>query len=202
MERLEIKGKKLRVYQINQGGVAILTGNRTLPSEEHISFEEIKNERLYYVQKTYQYLVAAAIFVLIYLLILLDSLKNNNNVYLYNMAWGVFGLAFIFLFFLHRPKYYYIKTWQGKYLKFQIENNEDEVASFVKEVMRRRNIYLKEKYSIPNTSYSYDAQFSNLLILLKEEIITEEEYKQKLEILNKLSNQSQPTKVFFQYSQN
>jgi|GEM_PF-5443785 len=202
MEKLEIKGRILRVYQITQGGVAILTGNPTLPSEEHISFEEIKKERLYHVQKTYQYLVAAAIFVLIYLLVLLDSLKNNNNAYLYNMAWGVCGITFIFLFFFHRPKYYYIKTWQGRYLKFQIKNNETEVASFVKEVMKRRNVYLKEKYSMPNTSYSYDSQFSNLLILLKEEIISEEEYNQKLEILNKLSNQSQPTKVFFQYSQN
>jgi len=202
MERLEIRGNKLRIYQISQGGVTIVTGNPTLPSEEHISFEEIKKERFYHVQNTYQYLIAAAIFILIYLLILFDSLKNNNNIYLYNMAWGILGLTFIFLFFFHRPKYYYIKTWQGRYLKFRIKNNEEQIASFVNEVMKRRSIYLKEKYSMPSTLYSYDAQFSNLLILLKEEIITEEEYRQKLEILNKLSNQSQPTKIFFQYNQN
>ena len=55
---------------------------------------------------------------------------------------------------------------------------------------------------MPNPHLNYDSQFSNLNILQKERVISMEEYKEKIEELNRLFNQTAPKQIFYRYSEN
>lgn len=203
MQTIKTNGRPPKVYKIAESGIIITTfTNPKLPTEEHIPFENIKNDRFYYVQKSSLLLISGGICLLIYLLILADSLKNNTNYYIINLTWALLGLIFIGLYFFLRPKVFFLKTFTGKFIKFKIAKNEVEIAAFVKNIIERRNEYLKLKYGAPNSYLSYDAQYSNFNIMVKENIITTEEYQEKIEELNSLFKQTAPQKTFLGYSQN
>jgi hypothetical protein len=72
----------------------------------------------------------------------------------------------------------------------------------VKDLIQKRDEYLKLKYGTPNMHMSYDAQFSNFNIMHGEQIISTEELQLKIETLNNLFKQTAPKNNFIGYSQN
>ncbi len=203
MDTLEITGNPRKIYTITQGGISITTfANSKLPTEEHVPFENIKNDRFFYIQKSSLLLISSGVCTLIYFLILADSLKNHTNYHIINHIWGVLALTFLLSYFLLRPKVFFLKTNTGKFIKFRISKNENEVALFVKIVIEKRNSFLKLRYGLPNSYISYDAQFSNFNILLNEGIITMEEYQNNIDALSKIFEQTMPKQTFTNYSQN
>ena len=100
MNSLEIKGRPLKTYRIDQSGITITSYiNARLPNESHIPFENIKGERFFYVERSYQYLVAAGLFTLFFALSLGESLKSKSFSPAI-LVWGLTGLIFIVLFFV------------------------------------------------------------------------------------------------------
>jgi hypothetical protein len=203
MKLIQNKGKKKKIFQVNDSGVVITSfTNKTLPSEENIAFENINGDRFFHIDKSPQYLVCAAVILIIASYILIDAIHANSENYLPAGVWATGGIAFILLYFLHRPKIFFLKTYAGRYIKFLVSKDSSEIQSFIADVLKKRNDYLKIKYGMPNPHLNYDSQFSNLNILQKERVISMEEYKEKIDELNRLFNQTAPKQIFYQYSKN
>lgn len=203
MELVQQTGKKTRTFLLTDGGIRITTyTHKHLPSEENFAFENIKRDRLFRVQKFYPYLTTGIIALAFYGFILYESLQDNSPLYIYNSAWALAGIVFITLFFIHRPKVYLIATTTGTYIPFPICGESEAVQTFIAKVFEHRDAYLKVKYGHPNPHLSYDAQFSNFNILQREDIITLEEYEEKIALLNHMFEKSVPSQVIYRYSEN
>jgi hypothetical protein len=203
METLRTYGKNPKIYNLVENGMDITTlTHRELPTIEHIPFENIKSERFFYKQKSPMLLIASGIVLVIYLLILVDSLNNHSDLYIINSTWAVLSIAFLITYFVWQPRVYFIKTFTGKFIKFRISKNESDIASFVATTLKKRNEFVKLTFGTPNPHFRYDIQYSNFSIMLKEGIITSEEYQQKIETLNNLFNQTAPARIFPSYSKN
>jgi hypothetical protein len=202
MQSLRIKDKYFKVYSIDESGVLIQSlKNPKLPTEEHIVFENIKRDRFYYVNKSPLLLVFSGLFLIISMLIFIDKDAGTDNLVVL-ITWPLFAIAFFILFFTYRERIYFIKTFSGKFIKFKIRKNEEEISLFVKTVIEKRDTYLKLKYGTPNSNLSYDSQYSNFNIMLREKIITQAEYLEGIDRLNGMFNQTKPMKTFPGYSQN
>ena len=203
MKLIQNKGKKKKIFQVNDSGVVITSfTNKTLPSEENIAFENINGDRFFHIDKSPQYLIGGAVILIIASYILIDVIHTNSENYLPAGVWAMGGITFILLYFLHRPKVFFLKTYSGRYIKFLVSKDPSEIQSFIADVLKKRNEYLKIKYGMPNPHLNYDSQFSNLNILQKERVISMEEYKEKIEELNRLFNQTAPKQIFYRYSEN
>ncbi len=203
MDILKIKGRPDKHYSIVTGGLNITSFlNPALPSEEHISFENIKSDRFFHVEKSPFLLIGAGITTLIYFLILGESLKNNDKVLFISLTWPVLATGLIVSYFLLQRKVFFLKTFTGKNIGFSIKNNELEVADFVNSLFEKRNSYLKAMYGTANAQLSYDGQYSNFSILLRDSIITESEYQEKIDQLNAIFERSSPRQIFDNYSRN
>ena len=203
-ESIKISGRPVITYRIVESGIMITTStNSKLPTEEHVPFEHIKNERFYYVEKSPTFLILAGVFLLIFAFVLINHSQSRDDLPLINyFTWPLLIFLFTVCYFALQPKIYYLKTFTAKFLKFKINNNELEVAEFVEAVITRRNEHLRLKYGMPNPYLSYDAQFSNFNIMVREQVINATEYQAKIEALNKLFNQTRPMQTFGTYSQN
>jgi hypothetical protein len=203
MEVLKTNGKIPRIYALVENGIDITTlTNPKLPTVEHIPYENIKSDRFFYKHKSPMLLIASGTSLIIYLLILVDSLNNSSDLYIINSTWAVLCIAFLVIYFVWQPKVYFLKTFTGKFIKFKISKNESDIASFVETALRKRNEFVKLTFGIPNPHFSYDIQYSNFSIMLREGIITPEEYQKKIETLNNLFNQTAPARIFPSYSKN
>lgn len=195
--------QKHKVFFLTESGIRETTiGKGQLSSEELYPYENIRGDKEFYVAKAPHYLIYGAVFLVIYALVLVDSLKNGNRLYLYNLVWALAGVGFIGLYFFHQPKLYFLKTFSGGFIRFSASKDPLAVRAFIEEGIKRRNVYLRIKYANPNPHMNYDTQFSNLNILQRENVITLEEYQEKIVLLNSLFNQTAPNKVFITYSQN
>ena len=204
METLIIKGHHRKQYTITQSGVLVATyTNPKLPTEELIAFENIKNERLFYKSKSPILLIISGVCLMIYILILADSIKNNTNYSpINNFTWPILTVLLIVTYFLLQPKVYLLKTFTGKYIKFKIRDNEQEISDFTKRIIEKRDNYIRIKYGQPNIHLPYDSQFSNFNIMARKNIITSQECQKKIEELNRLFNQTAPVKTYIGYSDN
>lgn len=205
MDTLTINGRPRKQYTITQSGVLITTfNNLKLPTEEHIIFENIKNDRLFYKHKSPILLIAAGVSLLFYIIILADSLKHHTNYPTINkFTWPTLTLLLVASYFLFQPKAYLLKTFTGKYIKFAINKNEQEVSEFTAKLIENRNQYIRLKYGQPTLHLSYDSQISNFTIMARENIITAQECQEKIDALNRLFNQTTPpVKTFIGYSKN
>lgn len=190
-------------FTIVQGGLNVsIFKNPNLPSEELIPFENIKVDRFFYIQKSPLLLIAAGFCLIIYCLIIFSSAMETSSYPSINHGWAVLSIVFFTTFFLYKPKVYFIKTVNGKFIRIKVRNNESEVSDFVKTLFEKRKEYLRSRYGKSNAYMSYDAQFSNFNILLREGIITQEEYHNNIDTLNKTFEQTYPRQTYSGYSQN
>ncbi len=203
MDILKIKGRPEKHYSLMTGGLNITSfHNPSLPSEEHVPFENIRNDRFFHVEKSPFLLIGAGAVTLIYFLVLGESIKNNDNLLVVNITWPVLAIGLLISYFVLQRKVFFLKTFTGKNIGFSIKKNESEVADFVKLLLEKRNSYLKAKYGTPHAHLSYDGQYSNFNILLREGIITEAEYKEKVDLLNSTFERTSPRQIFDNYSRN
>ena len=203
MQIIKINGRPPKSYEILESGILITTfTNPKLPTEEQIPFENIKSDRFFYVHKSPIFLIAAGIFMLIYMFSLVDTIKSEKSYPIIAHGWGVFAICLIISYFLVQRKIFFIKTFSGRFIKFRVNKNDSEIAVFVKNVIEKRNEYLKLKYGEPSLYLSYDGQYSNFSIMLKEKILTTQEYQEKIKELNALFQQTSPQKIYPGYSQN
>lgn len=203
MTVLEIHGKKPRTYKLVQSGIVVITKvNSVLPTEEHIKFENIRNDKLFYRQRNYQYLIVGGFLLVIFAVLLSDFLHGEKHLIPVLTMLSIGILASVIVFFVHQPKVYFLKTYLGKFIKFKVNNNEAEIDQFIKLTIENRNNYIKLKYGTPSLYLPYDNQYSNFNIMLAENMITLEEYKKNIEMLNLLFNQTSPSQIFQGYSQN
>jgi hypothetical protein len=103
---------------------------------------------------------------------------------------------------MYREKYYFVKTFSGRFIRFRIKNNEVQINEFVMALIAKRDEYLKKNYGQANLHLSYDAQFSNFHIMHQEGILSSEEFESNLIVLNKLFEQTAPKNTFLGYSNN
>jgi hypothetical protein len=203
MELVQQKGKTKKVFTLTESGVVVTTTKKNgLSSEETFSFENIKRDRFFYTHKSLIFLVWGCVFLLFFTLVVMSSEVKEAIFYIINSIWAVGGITLILLYFFHRPKVYFLKTFEGKYIRFLMDKDYSKIQNFIEETIKKRNEYLKIKYGHPNPHLSYDAQYSNLNILQREGVLTMEEYKDKIALLNAMFNQSAPKQTFFIYSQN
>ena len=112
-------------------------------------------------------LIASGISLIIYLLILVNSLANHTNLYVINTTWAILCAAFLVTYFVWQPKVYFLKTFTEKFIKFRISKNESDIAGFISTALQRRNEFVKQTFGNPNPHFSYDIQYSNFSIMLK-----------------------------------
>ena len=196
---IEHKGNEI-VYTTDAGGVKVTTLHRNgLSTEEHYSFEDIKREKKLDSQTYPHYLIIAGILCSVAFVV---SEEKSPLPWIALLIFGIVLAGLILGFVYHRKKVYLVKTFRGKYIQFPIKSNEPEISSFVEYIIDTRNKYLKFKYGSPNDFISYDNQYSNFNILLREGVITEEEYKKNISELSQTFQRTLPGKVGDQFSQN
>ncbi|MHA4845783.1 hypothetical protein ACX0G7_16535 [Flavitalea antarctica] len=72
MESIKTSGRPTTNYTIVESGIMITTFTHSkLPTEEHVPFEYITNEKFYYVNKNPMLLILAGIFLLIFIFVLI-----------------------------------------------------------------------------------------------------------------------------------
>ena len=195
--------RRTLIYKIDEGGLFITEVHKNgFTSDVHIPFENIRREKMFYHHTRPQYLIAAGIFFIISTISTLENLKSPNFPWLAVSLWTIIFLIFIIAFFLHRENNYYLKTFRGSFIKFKVDGNTAEISSFVENIITTRNKFLKLKYGSPNNFISYDSQYSNFNILLREGVISEDEYKVNIEKLSETFKQHAPGKTSNQFSQN
>lgn len=203
MKIVQHLGRNKKVFELTDSGLKVTSyANTPFPSEQLFPFENIRSDHFFYKHKSILYLIYGSVLIVLYATVLVNSIEEHTYTYLYNMAWGIGGFILVALYFFHRPKVYFLKTFEGKYIKFSVKKDSSDVHHFIGETIKRRNEYLRLKYCTPNEHLSYDQQYSNFNILQREGVITMEEYQEKIELLNKLFNRTLPTNTFFFYSQN
>jgi hypothetical protein len=204
MHTLRTKGRYLKIFTIEQGGLRIQSlMNRKLPSERHVPFEQIKRDKFHHAERpTLILLTGGVLFFILVLIEVSSSSKENPNHYSVIAILGFLsGLSFA-SYFLYQQRFYFVKTFSGNFIEFRVNNNSEEINEFVKVLIAERDEYLMKNYGRPNLHFSYDAQFSNFQIMHREGILTSEEFESNLKALNILFEQTVPKNSFLGYSKN
>lgn len=177
----QIKGKHKKVFKLDETGVLIsMTAKGKLPNEEHIPFENIKSDRFSYTSVNYTYLLGTGICLMIFT-IAISSRETDTNSNLFAMVlWGSGSLLFTIFFFVHRTTAYFLKTFNGKYIRFLHTKDKTQIEEFIQKTITKRNEYLRFKYANPIPYLDYEMQHINLGILLREKIISRDEYEKKI----------------------
>lgn len=204
MQSLKIKDGHIKEYIIDDTGILIKHyANKMLPTEETWPFENIKRDTVFYANRSPLFLIVSGMALIFCLFALTDSSEPTNNYHYLTaavlMAASVTG---IFMYFRVHTNIYFLKTFSGKFIRFRVKNNEDNISAFITAVLKKRDEYINMKYGTPSAFLSYDGQYSNFQIMLKEKMINQEQYLQKIEKLNTLFEQRQPGQVFQQFSSN
>lgn len=204
MQTLTIKDGYRKVYTIDETGITIRHyKNSKLPTEEIYQFENIKREKLFFVNRSPLYLIFGGGGLLLSVMPFTDDTSPKPHVdYLFLTVWVTLSLCCALCYFILPRKLYYLKTFKEKFIRFRIKNNETDISAFIEEVLKKRDAYLKMKYGVPNPLLSYDHQYSNFNILLSEKIFSPDEYNNKVNDLNQLFNQTKPGQVYHAFTEN
>jgi len=201
--QLKIKDRHLKVYTVDDTGIVVKHfKNRTLPTEDNFAFENVRRDKFFYINRSPILLIVGGLFLIIFVMALMDNQDKEPTAAIYISAFGAVGLLSLILYFVFRQKVYFLKTFKGKFIKFKVKNNEREISEFIKAALEKRDKYLKQNYGVPNPYLSFDSQHSNFNIMLKEKIITRQEFQDNIEQLKQLFNQTIPRQTFIGYSQN
>ena len=196
------KGERL-IYNTDDGGVVVTTIHKNgLSSTQHYPFEIVRKERELYNSSTPLYLIGAGLFFLMTFVIVNEGVKTPEFPWLDALLASSIAFALIALHFLLKKKVYLLKTFQGSFIRFPVIKNPAEINVFVNHVIEKRNRYLKLKYGSPNEFKSYDSQYSNFNTLLREGVITEEEYKNNIKELSETFRQTAPGQITPGFSSN
>jgi len=204
MNSLKIKDGYIKVYAIEETGISLKHFvNKKLPTEENYPFENIKSDRFFHVARSPLYLILTGLFLIMCVIASTDGGQPKTGVNFVAaaifFAFAVFG---VLLYFLFCTKVFFFKTFTGKFIRFRVKHNEVEISNFIENALNKRNDYINMKYGVPRQYLSYDGQYSNFGIMLKERMISEQEYLQKVSELNKIFDQTKPKQIFQTYSQN
>ena len=201
MHLVQQRSKIRKEFVLTATGLRMRTARgSSMPAEESVPFENIRSDRFAYRQVSYGYLACGGVFFLIATLVFLDHLTDRQP-HLFLVAWWSMSAVAFLLFFLHRPRRYYLKTFTGNYIRFYAGCDDGALGRFVEQVLQARNEYLL-KYTVLSPHLSYEGQYSNLQILHREGVITTEVYNRKIDELNRLFAQSAPKQLFSTFSQN
>lgn len=202
MQLVQQRNKIRKEFILTATGLRMRTVRGSgMPAEESVPFENIRSDRFAYQQVSYGYLASGGVFFLIATLVFPDHLSNRQPFYLFLAPWGILSAASFLLFFLHRPRRYFLKTFTGNYIRFYTSCDDEALDRFVEHLLQARNEYLL-KYTVLSPHLSYEGQYSNLQILHREGVITTEVYNRKIDELNQLFAQSAPKQLFSTFSQN
>jgi hypothetical protein len=202
MQLVQQKNNRKKEFIVSPTGLRIrTTRGKGMPAEETVPFENIRSDRFAYQQLSYGYLACGGVFFLIATLVFLDHLSDPQPFYLFLAPWGMLSAASFLLFFLHRPRRYFLKTFTGNYIRFYTGADDGALDRFVEQLLQARNEYLL-KYTGLTPHLSYERQYSNLQILHRDGVIGTEEYSRKMEELNHLFDQTAPKQVFSTFSPN
>jgi hypothetical protein len=204
MESLKIQDAHLKVYTVDSTGITVKHFiNPKLPTEESFPFENIKRDKLFYTNRYPLFLIVAGILLMILVAGLSDTTEPRTaNTYFVIGSFSFIAAASFACFFLYAPKAYFLKTFNGKFIRSRVRKNENDISNFIDYALEQRDYYLNLRYGTPNAYLSYDGQYSNFSIMLKEKVITQDEFAHKIEALNRLFNRNEPQKIFDSYSAN
>ena len=204
MQSLTIKDGHKRVYSIEATGILVSHfQNPSLPTEERFPFESIKRDKAYIVDRSPIFLIVTGILLILFVASLAGDPKQPDDVPTFSkIIWLTLTLIFACSYFLFAKRLYLLKTFRGKHIRFLVKRNDSEIAAFVEQTLTARDAYLKMKYGTPNQHLTYDSQYSNFAIMLRENIFTQTEYDARIDELNKLFNQTGPTQVYQSFSEN
>ena len=199
---INVRGRK-KIYTTSDGGLLVKTVHKNgLSTHEQFSYEKIRKETEFYKQTHILYLIFAGLILFIGLAGLSDEKEMEDLPWKAYLVIGSMVGGLLLGFWLHRKKIFILKTSQGKFIHFPIVNNEHKIVAFVEHVIATRNSFLKLKYGIPNEFISYDVQYSNFNLLLREGVITQEEFKINIKALSETFRQTLPGRTSNDFSSN
>jgi len=191
------------IYSTDDGGVVVTTIHKNgLSSTQHYPFEIVRKERELYSNSSPLYLIGAGLVLLMAYVSINEGLKAEKIQWFDFVALLSIAILLIFLFFILKKKVYLLKTFQGSFIRFPVTKNPGDISLFVDHIIEKRNRYLKLKYGSPNEFNSYDSQYSNFNTLLREGVITEEEYKNNIKTLSETFKETSPGRITPGFSSN
>jgi len=203
MEFTQQYGLIKRIYILQEGGLRVKTyEDDQLPEEKHFPFEVIGKERTLIIHHQKGYLLGAGLTLAGWILLITNLDRSELVLYPQVMLLGILPMVFGWLFFRNRHPRYHILTSTGVSIEFFVERDGKKVENFLEELMHKRNDYLKRKYGTVTSYDGYQEQCNNLEMLLNDDIITPEEYQDKMNRLNKMFNPQPASRMAYPYSHN
>jgi len=101
---------------------------------------------------------------------------------------------------LPKINYTYISLIDQKAVLFyNKKNNQNIINDFIKEILKRRNAYLKNGYAKVEFGFSREDQMKKFKWLLQESVITQNEYDKLVNELIKNSDENYQSTIGFKW---
>ncbi|MEO0686164.1 MAG: hypothetical protein AAFY76_14295, partial [Cyanobacteria bacterium J06649_11] len=156
-------------------------------NEVSISFEDISGEKVSNESSNRFMLIGGSICVIISaILIGLRYLEQEIGNYA-ELFWLVIGITLLFIYNVTKEEFWKIKVKNDKYIYlYKAIPSENEVEKFLSNMMKKRDEYLLLNYGNINSNLDYDTQFKRFQWLLKMNVITDQEFKEKKSQLDQI----------------
>ena len=136
------------------------------------------------------YVVGTATFISSYLY------SDNGDPYL-AIFWLSIGTVMLVVYFATKKEFWKVKLSNNSYVYVHKKiPSEEKTNEFLDELIKTRNLYLRENYAIIDENLNYENQLSNFRWLKSISAITKEEFDQKYEELKKTVKPDKPNVGF------
>jgi len=173
-------------YDFYNQGVILTYKTPINKSVENIQYDEIGKEILRLSSGKKNWLIAASIFLLLAIVLLISSFTDDTITFADCLFYVFPGIACLFVFLYTKKEKVYLMG-EKKSLPFLYnKKNIHDINEFVNEVIEKRNQYFKEKYAVVDYDIIPEKQIGKFRWLKEEGAITEEEYNYFIDQLQSL----------------
>jgi hypothetical protein len=175
-------------YELTDRGLSVQTRSLFKKDSYFLKFEEIGIKRMQSRRVNGRILLGSALMVCIAILMFVmekAGAEAEKGDYLFYFGMAIIGMVFTCL--SYKRSFFLAQRNNSNALEFLVNKpSEEEVEVFIHNLIHTRRSYLLEKFGGFNRLLSYEQQYHNLMWLTDTDVITNEEYLEKLEELNHL----------------
>ncbi len=179
---------KRLTFKIEDDGVKVIQKGITSSSEYFVEFEEIGTKTSIQKSRNLIWISLAILFLIIGISVFINRMnggKVGNGAEVFHF---VSSSIFYLVFILTRKNTFTLLNHNSFSGIDFIGSSRDrkKVENFINLIHEKRKLYLIEKYTSLNDFIPYEQQYNDLIWLYKIKLLSEEELKSKIQLLNEI----------------
>lgn len=180
-----------RSFEILEDSLKVITKNKGVYNEFFINYENITNEVRFTEVKHLIYLICSLItfsipLYLWWLSVFDKVFKTTFDGIMCSVIFIVLGMLSLVAFYIDKKSDFMLMCNDNTAIYFFSDKpNKSNTENFIGLVIKKKNEYIKNKYTVLDKDLNIDKQIANLYVLKLNEIITGEEYINLKKSLNK-----------------